>query len=182
MSEVTLVVTEEDRGHVVDTGLFGLLGEDMAIVPTSDKEKLQQVKSLYNLYDTREEWNPCVATMQYVLDSVIKGKDQATHEPQVLIRGLLERICQEQGCIDACVEDMMDRDSSLKPDHPLVEQLGISMPVCEPVIIAELFCLDTLLEDLDRVRLSRHLNYTELDVTEGSECECSDCVAAAGRK
>ncbi|KAK2602542.1 hypothetical protein N8I77_009061 [Diaporthe amygdali] len=93
MAEVTLVVTGKGRENVVKTGLFGLLGEDIAIVPTADKGKLQQYKSLYNMYDAREAPSDCVALAQLILDSLIKGEDQDTHEPRTLIHGLVERIC-----------------------------------------------------------------------------------------
>lgn len=148
MAEVTLVMTGKDYEHVVDTGLFGLLGEDMAVVPTADEELLQRYKSLYDMYDAREaSYKSYVAAVQRGLNSLIKGYDQGTHEPRTLIGELLERICNKQGEIDVCVEDMMSGDGSLKPGHPLVERLGISMPICEPVVIFELQCLDALLED-----------------------------------
>lgn len=148
MAKIMLVVTGKGRQHVVDTGLFGLLGEDMAIIPTADKEMLQQYKSLYNMYDAREApYNDGPAGIQLILDSLIKGEDQATHEPRTLIRGLLERICGERGELDISAEDMMNEDGSLKSEHPLVQQLGISMPTCEKVVVFELRCLDTLVED-----------------------------------
>lgn len=148
MVEVTLVATGKGRKHIVDTGLFGLLGEDMAIVPASDKDMLQRYNSLYSLYDARESpQSYCIAEDQRRLESLIKGEDQDTFEPRTLIRGLLERICEERGESDVSAEDMMNEDCSLKLDHPLVEKLGISMPTCEKVVIFELRRLDTLLED-----------------------------------
>lgn len=148
MTEVVLVVTGKGREHVVDTGLFGLLGEDMAIVPTADNEKLQQYYSLYKMYDARETLhNYCVAGAEHRLESLIKGEDQDTLQPRFLIRGLLKRICEERGESGVSVEDMMNEDGSLKLDHPLVEQLEISMPTCEKVVVFELRRLDTLLED-----------------------------------
>lgn len=93
MIEVILVATGKGREHVVETGLFGLLGEDIAIVPTADKAKLQQYKSLYNMYDAREASDDCVAMIQRTLDSLIKGEDQGAHEPRTLIHGLVKRIC-----------------------------------------------------------------------------------------
>lgn len=148
MQEVILVATGKGRKHVVNTGLFGLLGEDMAIVPASNKDMLQQYKSLYDLYDAREApQNYCIYGAQRRLESMIKGEDQDAFEPRILIRGLLERICEERGESDVSAEDMMNEDGSLKLDHPLVEQLGISMPTCEKVVIFELRRLDTLLED-----------------------------------
>ncbi|KAK7708588.1 hypothetical protein SLS64_006690 [Diaporthe eres] len=148
MAEVVLVVTGMGRKHIVDTGLFGLLGEDMAIVPTADKGMLQQYKSLYNMYDAREApHNDCPARIQLTIDSLIKGEDQATVEPRTLIRGLLERICQERGEFGTSANDMMNEDGSLKPEHPVVKKLGIAMPICEKVVIFELRRLDTLVED-----------------------------------
>lgn len=153
MTEVVLVVTGKGRQHVVDTGLFGLLGEDTAIVPTADKEKLKQYYSLCNMYDARETpHNYCAAGAQRRLESLIKGEDQGQLEPRTLICGLLERICEERGESDVSGEDMMNEDCSLKLDHPLVEQLGISMPTCEKVVVFELRRLDTLLKDsLNRI-------------------------------
>lgn len=148
MTKVILVVSGKGREHVVDTGLFGLLGEDMAVVPVTNKEMLQQYYSLYNMYDAREaSYNPCVARIQHTLDSLIKDEDQATHEPRTLIRGLLERICEERGELDVSAGDLMNEDGSLKSEHSLVQQLGISMPTCEKVVVFELRRLDTLVED-----------------------------------
>lgn len=164
MLEVTLVVTGKGREHVVDTGLFGLLGEDVAIVPTADKETLQQYYSLYNMYDAREApYNYCVAEAQRRLDSLIKGEDQGKLEPRTLICGILERICQERGDFDVSAEDMMNEDGGLKLEHPLVEQLGISMPTCEKVVVFELRRLDTLLKD--------SVNWISSDSTESTEVD-----------
>ena len=44
MAEVTVVMTGQDHEHVVGTGLFGLHGEDMAIVPTADKKNSAAVQ------------------------------------------------------------------------------------------------------------------------------------------
>lgn len=148
MAEFILVATGKGRERVVDTGLFGLLGEDMAIVPTADKEKLQQYCSLYNMYDAREaQYNYRVSRDQRRMDSLINGDDQGKYEPRNLIHGLLERICDERGEPGVSADSMMNEDASLKPDHPLVKRLGISMPTCEKVVIFELRRLDTILKD-----------------------------------
>lgn len=148
LTEVILVVSGRGRQHVVDTGLFGLLGEDTAIVPIADTAMLQRYYSLYNMYDVREDsYSYCVARVQHHLNSLSKGEDQGTHEPRTLIRGLLERICEERGEFDVSAEEMMNEDCSLKLDHPLVEQLEITMPTCEKVVLFELRRLETLLED-----------------------------------
>lgn len=148
MAEITLVATGKGRERVVDIGLFGLFGEDMAIVPTADKQKLQQYCSLYNMYDAREaQYNDRAAWDQECLESLINGEDQGRHEPRTLIRGLLERICDERGEPGVSADSMMNEDASLKPDHPLVKRLGISMPTCEKVVIFKLRRLDTMLKD-----------------------------------
>lgn len=150
MAHFDLVVSGKGRERVVETGLFGLLGEDTAIVPTSNKEMLQQYILLYNTYDTREAYNPCVVGPLHRLDSLIKGEDPGVyyqHEPRFILSGILERICKERGESDVSGEDMLKEDGSLKSDHPLVERLGITMPTYETVVIFELRRLDTLLED-----------------------------------
>lgn len=41
----------------------------------------------------------------------------------------------------------MSEDGSVKPDHPVLERLGISMSTCKKVVILELRLLDTLPKD-----------------------------------
>lgn len=176
MAKVILVVREEDRKHVINTGLFGLLGEDMAIIPTADKEMLQQYNSLYSMYDAKEAlYDDCPARVKLGIDSMIRGEDQRTHEPRTLIRGLLERICEERGEFDISAEDMVNEDGSLKPEHPVVEKLGISMPICEKVVVFELRRLDTLLEDsLDWLSCDSTDNTDSTDTTDTADMDSDE--------
>lgn len=148
MLEFVLVVSSRNRELVAETGLFGLLGEDTAIVPTTDTEILRQYKDLFSKYDVREQpYDPGLFVSQHILTSLINGEDQGPREPQILIRGLLEEICDKRGELDVSVDDLMSEDGSVKRDHPAFERLGISMPTCKKVVIFELRVLETLLED-----------------------------------
>lgn len=155
MVEAHLVVSREDHESVVKTGLFGLLGEDIAIVPYADKQTLQRYASLYDLFSVRD--TPYNEDFPIDLNIHFEGKDAGRYEPRTLIRRLLEDICEERRALDqdpeeiASVEDMLNEDNSLKSDHPRVKQLGITMPTCEKVVIFELRVLDTLLQDAWRI-------------------------------
>lgn len=71
---------------------------------------------------------------------------------------------------------MVNNDGTLKPDHPLIERLGLSMPTCEPVVIFELRRLDVLLEDLYDLRRAQELIETGSDETsqESTETESDE--------
>jgi len=166
-ADFDLVVSGKARERVVETGLFGLLGEDTAVVPTSDKELMQQYISLYNTYDAREAYNPYVSATFHHLDRLIKGENHGVyrkHEPRFILGGILERVCKEGGECDVSGEDMFKEDGSLKADHPLVKRLGITMPTYETVVIFELRRLDTLLEDL-----TTRLRWVSTDTTDEGE-------------
>lgn len=147
MAEVTLVVSGKGRERVVETGLFGLLGEDTAIVPTTDTETLRQYQTLFNNYDIREETNGITLAQQDNLKSLINGEDQGGREPRTLVWRLLERICDERSDLNIEAEDLTNKDGSVNPHNPVVQSLGISMPTFTKVVIFELRHLDTLLKD-----------------------------------
>lgn len=93
MYDFFLVVSGKGRELVVETRLFGLLGEDTAIIPTTDTEMLRQYQSLLNKYDDREETYDSPQN-KLILDNLINGEDRGSFEAGTLIRRLSKKFAR----------------------------------------------------------------------------------------